>query len=46
VEHIQIRLTRQERRMFAGAARRKHLTVSAWMRLAAVEQARRESGEP
>lgn len=39
---MQIRLTPDEKRLFTSAADQKHLTVSAWVRLAALDAAKRE----
>ena len=36
---LQIRLTAEEKKMFTAAAEREHLTLSAWLRLAAVHAA-------
>lgn len=37
---LQVRLTPDEKRMFAQAAEHRHLTVSAWLRTVAVDAAR------
>ena len=37
---FQIRLTAEEKRMFTAAADRQHLTLSAWLRLAALHAAK------
>lgn len=39
---LQIRLTAEEKKMFSEAADRQHLTLSAWLRLAALHAARSE----
>ena len=41
---IQIRLTDQEKRMFTEAAERQHLSLSAWLRLAALHAAKSQDG--
>jgi uncharacterized protein (DUF1778 family) len=37
---LQVRLTPEEKRLFAHAAEHRHLTISAWLRTVAVEAAR------
>jgi uncharacterized protein (DUF1778 family) len=37
---LQIRLTAEEKQMFTEAAEREHLTLSAWIRLAALHAAK------
>jgi uncharacterized protein (DUF1778 family) len=37
---LQIRLTEEEKRMFTEAADRQHLSLSAWLRLAALHAAK------
>jgi len=41
---IQIRLTDEEKRMFTEAADRQHLSLSAWLRLAALHAAKSQHG--
>ena len=41
---IQIRLTDEEKRMFTEAAERQHLSLSAWLRLAALHAAKSQHG--
>lgn len=36
---LQIRLTAEEKRLFTEAAERQHLSISAWIRLAALHAA-------
>jgi uncharacterized protein (DUF1778 family) len=37
---LQIRLTEGEKRLYAQAAERQHLSISAWLRLASLQDAR------
>jgi uncharacterized protein (DUF1778 family) len=39
---LQIRLTKDEKRAFLEAADRRHLTLSAWVRLAGLQAAKAE----
>ena len=40
---LQIRLTEGEKRLFAEAADRQHLSISAWLRLASLQDARSQA---
>ena len=42
VTPLQIRLTADEKRLFTEAAEREHLTLSAWIRVAALHAAQSE----